>query len=147
MRSRMKGAAYTVGGRDWEKLSREQDKDHSGQISWEEFHSMCRRVLKLTDEDHFLLAVFQSLDADGSGEVAISELILFVADPLQRMRTHMKAAAKQAGGEAWHQLLREQDRDGSGQVDWAEFRAMCRQVLKSVDDDSQLKIVFRSLDA
>lgn len=29
--------------------AQEQDKDHNGRIAWDEFLSMCRRVLKLKD--------------------------------------------------------------------------------------------------
>ena len=70
VQTRMKAAAYTQGGKDWEKLFREQDKDHSGQVDWPEFLSMCRRVLKLTGakaDDKSLGRVFGMLDGDRSG--------------------------------------------------------------------------------
>jgi Ca2+-binding EF-hand superfamily protein len=75
---RMKAAAYTNGGQDWAKLFKEMDKDHDGEISWTEFYSMCRRVLKLTDPEPELKAIFQFLDSDGSGEISIDELISLV---------------------------------------------------------------------
>ena len=79
----MKAAAYTQGGKDWEKLFREQDKDHSGQVDWPEFLSMCRRVLKLTSDkadDKSLGRVFGMLDGDRSGTVSIEELCAFDAE-------------------------------------------------------------------
>ena len=65
------------------KLFREQDKDHSGQIGWGEFVSMCRKVLKLTGDDASeasLRHVFRQLDKDQSGEISVEELIAFVRE-------------------------------------------------------------------
>merc|ERR1719436_1361714 len=101
MRSRLKAAAYTTGGKDFAKMLREQDKDHSGHISWPEFRQMCRRVLKLTGEDAKLRAIFQSLDFDQSGDVGIDELVAFVQDPVGRIRARMRRAAESMVGDDW----------------------------------------------
>merc|ERR1719261_1735097 len=145
MRSKMKGASYNVGGRDWAKLFREQDKDHSGHISVDEFLSMCRRVLKLTKDEapeKTLKMVFRSLDEDQSGEVSVEELVAFV--DLERIQARLRGAAQALDGEhGWADLFRQQDTDGSGQIDWDEFLAMCRNVLNLNEDEACLRAVFR----
>jgi len=83
VRVRLKAAAYKEGGRKWAELIRQQDKDRSGFIEFEEFRDMCRVILKLPSKDHDddeLLQVFLTVDEDGSGEVSIEELIAFVED-------------------------------------------------------------------
>jgi len=150
LRARLKGAAYNVGGRDWAKLFREQDRDRSGCIGWEEFRKMCRRVLKLTDQEAVLRALFLSLDADGSGSLEIEELVAYVQDPIARMSARLKSAAEARaegqGGKTWVDQILEADKDGSGQLDWLEFRTMCRKTLKLLDSNDQLKGVFSALD-
>merc|ERR1712039_1028394 len=71
------------------------DLDGSGQISWDEFRSMCRRVLKLTDQDIHLRYVFQKLDGDDSGEISIEELISFVQDTAALMKIQKSALERQ----------------------------------------------------
>lgn len=82
LQSKIKAAAYTTGGKDWSELFRRQDKDHSGELTWEEWRVMCRKVVKLNPADFpdtDLRAVFEALDEDGGGTVGIVELIAFVA--------------------------------------------------------------------
>merc|ERR1719210_2233689 len=86
MRLRLKSAALSAGGRDWTQLFREQDRDQSGQITWDEFHTMCRKVLNIADHDTHLKAIFEKLDGDQSGEISIDELIEFVADPAESLQ-------------------------------------------------------------
>mmetsp|Transcript_76975 Transcript_76975/g.249397 ORF Transcript_76975/g.249397 Transcript_76975/m.249397 type:complete len:809 (-) Transcript_76975:45-2471(-) len=123
------------------------EKDHSGKIDWFEFRQMCRRVLKIDGEDVHLFAIFQSIDADGSGEVAIEELVSFISDPVDRMRTRLRAAAEERSPGNWAKLFEEQDEDGSGELDYTEFRAMCRGVLRVLDNDYSLRAVFKHVDS
>ena len=81
MRKRMRAAAYTLGGADWEKLFRQNDKSGDGALDLGEFRSAVRRVLKmppaqLTDAD--IKLVFRHIDADDSGEIRLEELLEFV---------------------------------------------------------------------
>jgi len=75
---RLKHAAQIVGGSDWRQFFQMQDPDKSGFIDWEEFLQMCRDKLHLNDRDSHLRILFDKLDADGSGELEIEELISFI---------------------------------------------------------------------
>jgi Ca2+-binding EF-hand superfamily protein len=141
--SRIKAAAYTDGGTNWEKLFREQDKDRSGQICWSEFYSMCRRVLKVTESEDHLNRVFKSLDIDGSGDVELEEFIQFVNDPVERMRNRIRQALEGVGAK---QLFLKHDADCTGQLGWDEFLRMCRGDLKLLDSEAHLRMAFRAVD-
>eukprot|EP00931_Biecheleriopsis_adriatica_P058106 TRINITY_DN34526_c0_g1_i1.p1 TRINITY_DN34526_c0_g1~~TRINITY_DN34526_c0_g1_i1.p1 ORF type:complete len:368 (+),score=45.12 TRINITY_DN34526_c0_g1_i1:408-1511(+) len=51
--------------------------DDSGYMDFEEFLSMCRTALKLTERENHLRLLFEKLDADASGELSIDELTAF----------------------------------------------------------------------
>ena len=81
VRKRIKSAAFTFGGEDWEKFFRQYDKSGDGALELSEFRSAVRRVLKmppaqLTDAD--IKLVFRHIDADDSGEIRLEELLEFV---------------------------------------------------------------------
>lgn len=78
IRFRLRRAASTVGGRDWRMLFYDVDEDHSGKITWDEFHTMCRKRLHITDSAHHVRLIFEILDLDGSEEISIDELVTFV---------------------------------------------------------------------
>jgi len=148
MRTRLRDAAWTAGGSNWAKLFRIEDKDRSGHLDWDEFRSMARRMLKLNEDrapDAQLRAVFNSLDADGSGYVEYEELVAFVEDPVERMRARLCAAAVDVSD--WTSFFQNQDSDKSGALDWPEFQAMCRKRLNLLDDDPQLGMIFEAIDA
>lgn len=144
MRSRLKAASYKAGGEDWPSLFFSLDKDHSGILSWEEFRSCCRRVLRIQAEDRGLRTVFRSLDMDASGEVSIQELVAFIMDPVQRMQWRLQEAVN-ANGEDWQAMIETHDKDKSGQISWTEFQGMC-EVLRITDDKAQLQMVWEAVD-
>jgi len=147
MRVRLKEAAWCARGVDWVSLFHAEDKDRSGKIDWDEFRRMCRLRLRLNERkapDHYLRAVFQSLDDDHSGEVELEELLGFVADPVGRMLQRLRRAARTMPD--WSDFVAKQDRDGSGLLEWAEFVEMCRKSFNSLDDEAQLAMVFHALD-
>eukprot|EP00932_Pfiesteria_piscicida_P017759 SRR837773.4634.p1 GENE.SRR837773.4634~~SRR837773.4634.p1 ORF type:complete len:574 (+),score=168.24 SRR837773.4634:142-1722(+) len=148
IRACLRDAAWSVGGSDWGKLFRHEDKNHSGTLSWDEFRSMCRRVLRLRDTaipDSWLRLIFRSLDMNEGGELELEELVTFVEDPLRRMRARFVAAAPGDGD--WSKLFAALDKDASGGIDWEEFAQVCRNKLSIIDDDTQLALVFDALDA
>lgn len=145
MRVRLKGAAQFMKGADWERVITSVDADGSGQIGFPEFRKLCRGELRMAEPDSYLRVVFESLDEDGSGEVSVEELLQYVADPGQRMRTRLKNAVESMGSD-WARLLHEQDKDGSGQISFDEFRDFCRLQLKLLDHNVHLQAVFSSVD-
>mmetsp|Transcript_6469 Transcript_6469/g.13314 ORF Transcript_6469/g.13314 Transcript_6469/m.13314 type:complete len:346 (-) Transcript_6469:123-1160(-) len=145
MRVRIKGAAQYLHGEEWQRFLRELDTDGSGQIGIDEWFVLCRKKLRLTEADAELKGVFDSLDADNSGEISVEELIEFVGDPAERMRHRLKIAAE-AKGTSWAKILKEIDEDGSGQISFLEFTHLCRVNLKLLDKDVQLHHVFNIVD-
>jgi len=145
VRSRLKGAAQYLHQQDWRRFLQSQDADGSGQISYREFRVMCTAELKLQEPDENLKLVFDSLDFDSSGEISIAELIEFVADPAQRMRSRMKAAAAATGND-WQKIIDEIDFDKSGQISMPEFRRLCQTRLKLPETEVHLASVFRAVD-
>jgi len=148
MRVLMKEAAWSAKGVDWVMLFQMEDKDHSGAITWDEFRTMCRSKLRLTERrapDRQLRAVFRSLDADQSGAIEIEELVGFLADPVGRMMQRLIKAARAMPD--WEAFVAKQDRDGSGLIEWREFVEMCRRRFNILDDETQLAMVFEALDA
>eukprot|EP00928_Gymnodinium_smaydae_P007047 TRINITY_DN12524_c0_g1_i2.p1 TRINITY_DN12524_c0_g1~~TRINITY_DN12524_c0_g1_i2.p1 ORF type:complete len:197 (-),score=50.42 TRINITY_DN12524_c0_g1_i2:102-692(-) len=145
LQKRLKMAAETLAGVEWELLVREMDSDNSGQIGFSEFLHLCQKKLRLHEEEEDLKYVFDSLDQDKSGEMSIDELIDFVADPAERMRSRLLAAEKDSKRDLGAMLL-SVDTDGSGQINFAEFREFCHKTLNLLDADYHLKVVFKAVD-
>mmetsp|Transcript_110968 Transcript_110968/g.324602 ORF Transcript_110968/g.324602 Transcript_110968/m.324602 type:complete len:362 (-) Transcript_110968:41-1126(-) len=64
----------------------------------------------------------------------------------EQVRSRLRGSAQFIAGEDWQRMLREQDRDGSGQVSFHEFRVTCRTVLKLQEPERSLKLIFDCLD-
>jgi len=78
IRKRLQKAAGIVGGNDWVQFFMNFDTDHSGTLDWEEFLNICRDKLHLADRDTHLKIVFERLDVEGKGEIAITAMIEFI---------------------------------------------------------------------
>ena len=87
------------------------DTDNSGEIDFAEFvTATVNRNDMLTDQK--LKIAFDYYDADGSGEISISEL------------EGALGAGKNVGKEVWDRIMKEVDADGSGEIDFDEFKVM-----------------------
>lgn len=146
VRIRLKGAAQYLPDEDWQKHMREHDTDHSGQMNWPEFRTMCREELKLQEPDASLKLIFDCLDFDSSGEISVEELINFVSDPAERMRARLTRAVARTGND-WQKIIDEHDLDQSGQISLGEFRRLCRNKLKLPEKEIHLASVFKHIDA
>jgi len=174
MCQRLKAAAFTCQGMDWKGLLRDLSKESSGMLTWEDFLHMCRKTIKLLDDEEHLQACFRILDADDSGVVDVEELILFIADPLKTLQKKeqldaieaeaglavrspklrgilldilMKTAARmKAGGHKDVKQLVVRRSKNIKTLAWDEFLALCRKDFGMDDRESMLRCVFRSLD-
>ena len=83
-KQKLRSMSYGLRGQDPGSLLKMYDKDHSGQLSWEEFKAAVRKGGKLPAtgahglSDVQLRKLFSAVDSDHSGAVSISELTRFV---------------------------------------------------------------------
>lgn len=176
LRSRIKAAAYDKGRQNWRRLFREQDKNFSGGISFEEFTSMCRKVLKLDEPVNDLRQVFNCIDSDRSGECDIEELVHFVSEardvytkrspePSRAATVGQIQARREMKNNEWIGKTRyelkllveekggdfvvffsELDTEGKGTLSFEEIAAMCRTLLNLRMPTHILRIVFNAID-
>ena len=83
-KQKLRSMSYGLHGQDPGSLLKMYDKDHSGQLTWEEFKAAVRKGGKLPAtgphglSDMQLRKLFSVVDSDHSGGVSISELTRFV---------------------------------------------------------------------
>lgn len=146
LRARLRAAAHAEFGAEWERLFRGQDGERPSRLGWDEFRSLCRRALGPGVRDAHLRTLFVGLDVECADSVSVEELVAFVADPIGRLRTRLRRAARAEVGDNWASIFRTTE-DAPAELDWTSFRRFCRRTLKLPDDDVQLAFVFRTLDA
>ena len=81
LKKKLRSLSYGTKGQDPWNLFSMYDKDRSGELDFREFVAAIRKGGKMTPQmvsEKELRALFRSVDADGSGDVSIDELILFV---------------------------------------------------------------------
>ena len=83
LRQKLRAAAYTAGGKDFQKLFKHYDRDNSGTLEFDEFRSALRRDAKIAKKDVSdaqLRKVFRAVDEDGGGEIDVDEFIAWVEE-------------------------------------------------------------------
>eukprot|EP01044_Picomonas_judraskeda_P002122 COSAG03_NODE_142_length_11687_cov_11.710131_9_plen_1477_part_00 len=81
VQQRLKAHSYGTSGQDPMKAFKHFDKDNSGALDFDEFRAAVRKVGHMTTEaisDDDLRALFESLDADESGDVQLDEMTSFI---------------------------------------------------------------------
>ena len=81
LKKKLRSLSYGTKGQDPWNLFSMYDKNRSGELDFREFVAAIRKGGKMTPQmvsEKELRALFRSVDADGSGDVSIDELILFV---------------------------------------------------------------------
>ena len=141
------------------------DADGSGAIDHEEFAQACRRLNPVMTPDDVEDAI-TTIDGDGDGEISIDEFRRWWnSDHGVLLR---EAATEATGGSAeldevalvreWeasrarleHDKLRRAfssiDEDGSGLLEYAEFRRLCRRIDARISDED-IKRTFEAIDS
>jgi len=81
IKSKLTGAAYSMGGVDWHRLFDHYDRDGSGSVSLNEFRNIIRKDAKVTASmfpDEMLEHLFEIVDEDKSGKVAYREFLVWL---------------------------------------------------------------------
>lgn len=94
VRQRMRAAAFTFVGKDWDLLFKRMDPGNSGHVSWPEFFHACRTTLRLVDCRGALRRVFDMLDSDGNGYLDPDELVAFIEAAPSNVSNQQDAKAK-----------------------------------------------------
>ena len=91
----------------------EVDADGNGTIDFPEFLTMMARKMKDTDSEEEILEAFKVFDKDGNGFISAAEL-----------RHIMTNLGEKLTDEEVDEMLREEDIDGDGQINYEEFVKM-----------------------
>ncbi|XP_056638633.1 troponin C, isoallergen Bla g 6.0201-like [Diorhabda sublineata] len=107
-----------VGTEDIDKIIEEIDEDGNGEVSFEEFAKLAARFLVEEDEDTEaiqleLKGAFRLYDRDGNGFITIEVL-----------REILRELDEKLTEDDLDNMIDEIDADGSGTVDWEEFKAV-----------------------
>ncbi|ORY49126.1 calmodulin [Rhizoclosmatium globosum] len=94
-------------------LMNEVDEDRNGTIEFDEFLRLMARKLKDSDSEEELKSAFKVFDEDGNGFIS--------ADELRHVMANLGEKLTEAEIEA---MIRENDANGDGQIDYIEFLSM-----------------------
>ena len=95
------------------EMINEVDADGSGTIEFPEFLTLMARKNKDTDTDEELIEAFKVFDRDGNGFISTAELRHVLTNLGERLTS-----------EEVDEMIRENDTDGDGQINYEEFVAM-----------------------
>lgn len=96
--------------KDW---ADEMDEDATGLVDWERFKILFERKLKEDEEEKELKEAFRVLDSNKKGVIPVSDL-----------RWILKSLGDDITEEEIDDMIAETDTDGSGTVDYEEFKSL-----------------------
>lgn len=151
---------------NWQRFFKDTDKDGSGRMTFQELDDAVRGRLNSGVSRYELRVFFQRVDADGSGQVTSKEFaqlmyrIEIAAWPdllegtLGRLVTTLNKHAERVhrSGGNWGKIFAELDSDGSGQLEFDEFRQCVRgyhprlHIPAKEISDSELQGFWKLLD-
>lgn len=106
-----KTLALKVDGEKLKEWSDEIDEEATGLISWEQFKSMFEMKLKEDNDERELKEAFRVLDKGNKGVIDVKDL-----------RWLLQSLGDDLTPEEIEDMITETDTDGSGTVDYEEFR-------------------------
>jgi len=74
------------------------------------------------------------------------ELLDTDEETINRVRLRMRHSASVVSGPEWRKFFQDCDPDGSGLIDFDEFKELCRSKLHLTDKDSHLRLLFEKID-
>lgn len=155
-------------GKSWQEVFAKCDKDQSGLLNYAELSNAVRDSLNIPEcviYNYELKILFEEIDADGSGEVSIEELLQYLTQGhktpeqvaakaqvrLQRVRKSLKTALQAVASNemAMRKMFANLDKDGDSTISQNEFISFVRKklALTSWDvSDTDIKDFFKHLD-
>eukprot|EP01045_Picozoa_sp_COSAG04_P025492 COSAG04_NODE_3354_length_2900_cov_14.029275_2_plen_771_part_01 len=125
------------------------DKDSSGELDAAEL-ATATKCLNLDLDPRHIDALMLHLDRDGDGSVSTDEFIAAVwEEKLVHLRKKFQAAAYTSQGVDLDLLFRQYDHDGSGELEFEEFRQAVRKtgrLSRNEVPDGDLREMFRHVD-
>ena len=136
----MRRMGYEPSDDELKKMLAEVDADGSGEIDFDEFIVLVKKVAKKKEEEiddsddddaisddqrAKLKAAFDSFDADNSGSMDTSELSVL-----------MRRMGYEPSDDELKKVLAEVDADGSGEIDFDEFLVLVKKVAEKKEEES-----------
>lgn len=94
-----------------DRIMKEVDSDNNGFIDYTEFLKATVDVKKILNSDNLKIA-FNMFDSDSSGSISAQELKKVLASGL---------ASEE---DVWHNIIKEVDQNGDGEIDFSEFESI-----------------------
>ncbi|BFZ03610.1 hypothetical protein BsWGS_06649 [Bradybaena similaris] len=111
----LKGLGLQVDAQKLKEWADEADEDASGFIRWEQFKPIFELKLKEDEDERELKEAFRVLDKNNKGVIAVEDL-----------RWILRSLGDDLTDDEIEDMIQETDTDGSGTVDYEEFRnLMC----------------------
>ena len=148
-------SASALSDRELQVLFDYVDADSSGELSIGEFNDWLDGKISKTrakqDWKKGISAVI-SLNKFSAAGTAFLQLSPEEQEDMMLLKKKLRAASYTAGGEDWHMLFKQYDRDNSGDLDYEEFTSAVRKDAKIPPDgpdgmsDKELRKLFRQVD-
>lgn len=94
----------------------EVDTDNSGTVQFDEFVEMMAKRMQESDPEQEMLDAFKVFDKNGDGHISATEL-----------KQVMDSLGEKLSKEEIDEMINDADKDGNGQIEYAEFVRMMMQ--------------------
>nr|BBD82024.1 troponin C [Pinctada fucata] len=108
-----KSLALQVDDEKLKEWSDELDEEATGYFTWDQFKILFERKLKTDEDERELREAFRVLDKGNKGTI-----------PVEDLRWILKSLGDDLTDEELDEMIAETDTDGSGTVDYEEFKTL-----------------------